>query len=159
TLIRQLIADGDTIDFAARTKFGHFDQTLERLPNQQSVLEFVRSTSQLPEHILRIILGRLRFKQDDVHKTIGVLSGGERVKVALAQLLTADYNLLILDDPPSHLDLAACEALEGLVRDYPYKVLYVTHDRRFVDRTDTHLWVLEKKTVNSYEGSLHAYEK
>ncbi|MFG6120232.1 ribosomal protection-like ABC-F family protein [Thalassobacillus sp. B23F22_16] len=159
TLIRQLIAGGDTIDFAARTKVGHFDQSLEKLPNQQSVLEFVRSTSQLPEHILRIILGRLRFKEDDVHKTIGVLSGGERVKVALARLLTGDYNLLILDEPTNHLDLEAIEALEGLVRDYPGTVLYVTHDRRFVDRTATHLWVLENKTVNSFEGSLHAYEK
>ncbi|SEB20711.1 macrolide transport system ATP-binding/permease protein/pleuromutilin/lincosamide/streptogramin A transport system ATP-binding/permease protein [Thalassobacillus cyri] len=159
TLIQQLLKGGETVDFAAQVKIGHFDQMLKSLPVKETVLQYVQSTSQLPEHLLRIILGRLRFKADDVHKTIGVLSGGERVKVALARLLTGDFNLLILDEPTNHLDLEAIEALEGLVRDYPGTVLYVTHDRRFVDRTTTHLWVLEEQTVHSFEGSLEEYGK
>lgn len=159
TLIQQLLSMDGEIDIPKQVKIGHFEQALEKLPEDKSVLEYVQKDSHLPQHLVRIILGRLRFFEEDVHKRIGVLSGGERVKTALAKLLTGDYNVLILDEPTNHLDLEAISALEGLIRDYPGTALYVTHDRRFVEKTADHLWILDKETVSMFSGSLQEWYK
>ncbi|MFC0521975.1 ribosomal protection-like ABC-F family protein [Pontibacillus salicampi] len=158
TLLHQLLNERQD-NWSAQATIGHFEQTLEALPAEESILQFTQANSTLPQHEIRIILGRLHFKEEEVHKPIGVLSGGERVKAALARLLTGDYNVLVLDEPTNHLDVEAIAALESLVVAYPGTILFVSHDRRFVSKTANHLWMLEKQQVTSYAGSLSSYQE
>ncbi|UFU00450.1 ATP-binding cassette domain-containing protein [Radiobacillus kanasensis] len=158
TLIHQLLSGDPTIDVSNNLKVGHFDQAIENLPLEPSVYEYVSEGSHLPEHVIRAILGRMYFKGDTVYKPIDVLSGGERVKVALAKLLVGDYNLLVLDEPTNHLDIHALQAVEGLINDYPGTVLLVSHDRTFVDQVANCLWILEEQTVLPFQGTLKEYE-
>ncbi|KGX83583.1 ribosomal protection-like ABC-F family protein [Pontibacillus marinus] len=158
TLIKQLLTLGDNIELTKQANIGLFEQELAHLPEDKTILQYVQENSPLPQHVVRIILGRLRFFEEDVHKRIGVLSGGERVKTALARLLTGDYNVLVLDEPTNHLDLEAISALEKLIQDYPGTVLFVSHDRRFVNETADHLWILENHTITSFNGNLTAWQ-
>lgn len=158
TLIKQLLALGDNIELTNQANIGLFKQELAHLPEDKTILQYVQENSLLPQHVVRIILGRLRFFEEDVHKKIGILSGGERVKTALARLLTGEYNVLILDEPTNHLDLEAISALEKLIQDYPGTVLFVSHDRRFVHETADHLWILENRTITSFHGNLTTWQ-
>ncbi|WP_186579236.1 ribosomal protection-like ABC-F family protein [Aquibacillus kalidii] len=158
TLINQLLTDLE-IDRAEQIKVAHFDQALEKLPENETVYAYVSKDSYLPQHIIRIILARLHLHGEAVNKRIGVLSGGERVKIAIAKLLVGDYNLLVLDEPTNHLDLDALKAVEGLIRDYQGTVLFVSHDRKFVQATATNLWILENKILDSFDGTVSEYEE
>ncbi|KGX88110.1 ribosomal protection-like ABC-F family protein [Pontibacillus litoralis] len=159
TLLNQLMTDTQQVDITKQAVIGYFDQTLATLPEEKTILHYVQNKSSLPQHIIRTLLGRLRFPEDDVHKRIGVLSGGERVKVALATLLAREYNVLILDEPTNHLDVEAITALEQLINEYPGTVLLVTHDRRFIEHTADHLWMLKNGTLTTFEGTLHQYDQ
>ncbi|TYR74100.1 ABC-F family ATP-binding cassette domain-containing protein [Rossellomorea vietnamensis] len=159
TLIRQLLEeDSEDIDMSQNVKAGYFEQSLQTLPDSSSVLEFVTEGSTLPQHVIRIILARLRFFEEDVHKPISVLSGGERVKTAIAKLLVGDYNLLVLDEPTNHVDLDTIQALEGLLKDYPGTVLLISHDRKFVENVADKLWEFRDGTISMFDGGLKQLE-
>ncbi|KGP71650.1 ribosomal protection-like ABC-F family protein [Pontibacillus yanchengensis] len=157
TLLHHLLYGNTELEITNQASIGHFDQTLEALPEDKTILEYVQENSALPQHVIRIILGRLRFFDTDVHKKISVLSGGERVKTALARLLTGTYNVLVIDEPTNHLDIEAITSLEGLIHDYPGTILFVTHDRRFIEETADHLWFLEDGSLTTYQGTLTDY--
>ncbi|WP_421378805.1 ribosomal protection-like ABC-F family protein [Bacillus salacetis] len=160
TLIRQLLLEeSEQVDLAKNVKVGYFEQTLENLPESSTILEYVTEGSILPQHIIRIILARLRFYEEDVHKPIHVLSGGERVKTSLAKLLVGDYNLLVLDEPTNHVDLDTLQALESLLKDYPGTVLVISHDRKFVENTADKLWRFQDGIVSMFDGSLKQFEE
>ncbi|RIW35078.1 ABC transporter ATP-binding protein [Bacillus salacetis] len=160
TLIRQLLQeDPEQVDIAQNVKAGYFEQTLENLPENSTILEYVTEGSTLPQHVIRIILARLRFYEEDVHKPIHVLSGGERVKISLAKLLVGDYNLLILDEPTNHVDLDTLQAMEGLLRDYPGTVLVISHDRAFLDNVADKLWRFQDGTITMFDGGLQQSEE
>ncbi|WP_158633947.1 ribosomal protection-like ABC-F family protein [Radiobacillus deserti] len=159
TLINQLLSGDPSIDLSNNIKVGQFDQAIEKLPIEPSIYEYVEEGSHLPEHVIRAILGRMYFKGETVYKPIHVLSGGERVKVALAKLLVGDYNLLVLDEPTNHLDIHALQAVEGLIKDYPGTVLLVSHDRTFVEEVADCLWIVEDETVRTFQGSLQEFEE
>ncbi|MGF2616656.1 ABC-F family ATP-binding cassette domain-containing protein [Rossellomorea vietnamensis] len=159
TLIRQLLEEvSEKIDMSKSVKAGYFEQSLQGLPDSSTILEFVTEGSTIPKHVIRIILARLRFFEEDVHKPISVLSGGERVKTAIAKLLVGDYNLLVLDEPTNHVDLDTLQALEGLLRDYPGTVLLVSHDRRFVENVADKLWRFHDRTISMFDGGLKQLE-
>ncbi|MBM7571417.1 ribosomal protection-like ABC-F family protein [Aquibacillus albus] len=157
TLINELLSSIDTVNISKQAKIGRFEQALETLPVNETIYDYVKKGSEYPQHIIRIILGRLHFSGEDVNKSIGVLSGGERVKLALAKLLVGGYNFLILDEPTNHLDLEALQAVETLMKDYEGTILFVSHDRRFVENTANHLWILKDKTVEMFDGTLLEY--
>ncbi|WP_409250988.1 ribosomal protection-like ABC-F family protein [Bacillus sp. SCS-153A] len=160
TLIRQLLTEGaEEIDRAKNVKVGYFEQTLETLPENSTILEYVSEGSILPQHVIRIILAKLRFFEEDVHKPIHVLSGGERVKTSIAKLLTGDYNLLVLDEPTNHIDLETLQALESLLKDYPGTVLVVSHDRKFVGNVADKIWRFQDGTITMFDGSLKEFEE
>ncbi|MPN11300.1 putative ABC transporter ATP-binding protein YbiT [bioreactor metagenome] len=94
------------------------------------------------------MLARLHFFRDDVYKQAHVLSGGERVKVALAKVLLSDINTLILDEPTNYLDIHATDALESLLKEYEGTVIFVSHDRRLVENVATKVCVIENKKMN-----------
>ena len=97
-------------------------------------MDNVREGSKQSETMIRTVLARLHFRRDDVYKKVKVLSGGERVKVALAKIFVSDSNTLVLDEPTNFLDIEAMEALEKLLIDYEGTLLFVSHDRMFVEK-------------------------
>jgi len=106
---------------------------------------------------VRSVLGSFLFSGDDVEKKIGVLSGGEKARVALARLLVKPANLLVMDEPTNHLDLDSSEALIDALEGYGGTLIFVTHNRSFLDRLATHVWDVRDRRVVPYPGNLAEY--
>ena len=163
TLLR--IAAGETPFDAGERSLGHnvdfafFAQhQLESLDPSLSVLEELARealTEEMPK--LRGLLGALLFTGDDVDKKVAVLSGGEKARVALAKLLLRPANLLILDEPTNHLDIEACEVLEQAFREYEGTVLFVSHDRSFINALATRIVDVEAGHLDSHLGNYDAF--
>ncbi|UOR13267.1 ribosomal protection-like ABC-F family protein [Halobacillus amylolyticus] len=151
TLVNQILKE-DRTKWAPQAKIGYFLQDLTELPADSNIYKYVSDQSPLDESTIRIILARLHFYREDVFKSIDSLSGGERVKVALARLLAGDYNILILDEPTNHLDFEALQSLEKLIEDYPGTILFITHDRRFIEKVADQLWLMKNEKVRMFEG-------
>ena len=107
--------------------------------------------------MIRIVLARLGFYQNDVEKKVKVLSGGERVKVSLAKIFVSDCNTLILDEPTNFLDVYALEALEELLVEYEGTVLIVSHDRSFISSIATKILAFEDNELIFFEGTYEEY--
>ncbi len=133
TLIKSLLTQEDHTFITTDAKIGYFSQEQENLDIQKSVLENVMSTAAVPKHIARAILMNLYMNENDINKKITVLSGGERVKTALAKVLASDCNMLILDEPTNHMDIYTMEGLEALLSSYSGTLLIVSHDRKLVE--------------------------
>ncbi|OIJ22470.1 ABC transporter [Anaerobacillus alkalidiazotrophicus] len=159
TFLRMILEEADGIYVSPSVSLGYFSQMLEVLDVKESILDNVRKTSTQDQTLIRIILARLGFFRDDVFKPVHVLSGGERVKVALGKLFVSDANVLILDEPTNYLDIEAVESLESLLVDYPGTVLFVSHDRRFLENTSTKVFSFQDKRIYSFEGKYEEYVK
>lgn len=144
---------------APKARFGVFRQDLSNIRPERSVLENARRDSVQNENAVRAVLARLLFREDDVHKPAGVLSGGERIKLSLAMLIVSGCNVLLLDEPTNYLDLPSMEAVQQMLREYEGSVLLVSHDRVFVDAVADRLLILEDKAIRTFDGSLSAYEQ
>ena len=136
-----------------QVQIGYYAQGHDLLHWDATVLEeLTRVRPTLGEAAARTLLGRFLFSGDDVFKRVGDLSGGERSRVALAQLTLLPGNLLILDEPTNHLDIGAREALEGVLNEYPGTILFVSHDRFFIDAVADKIWYIEQGRVGSFLG-------
>jgi ATP-binding cassette subfamily F protein 3 len=162
TLLRTIV--GELPPLAGRATLGvgvsvgYYSQIHEELNFEKTVLEEVHRVKPLEKtEQIRTLLGRFLFSNDDVHKRVGDLSGGERSRVALAQLTLKAPNLLILDEPTNHLDIASREALESVLQDFPGTVLFVSHDRYFIDALADTIWMVENGTVTRFEGDYTMY--
>ncbi|MFC7393829.1 Vga family ABC-F type ribosomal protection protein [Scopulibacillus cellulosilyticus] len=159
TLVKKIIHQDDDISISPSMKIGYFSQNLNILDREKSILENVRSTSKQEETFIRTVLARLHFFREDVYKLVGVLSGGERVKVALAKLFVSDINTLIMDEPTNFLDIEAVEALESLLKEYAGTIIFVTHDRRFTQNIATRILTIENKKISLFEGTYDEYKQ
>ena len=159
TLMELIAADAPGIRIAPKAKIGYFRQGLDTIDLTRTVLENVMDTAVQDEKTMRGILARLLIRRDDVHKKAGVLSGGERVKLAFAKLFGSPANLLLLDEPTNFLDLPAIEALQQMIREYEGTVLFVSHDRAFSDGCATRLLRIENRKLLAFEGNLSDWEK
>jgi pleuromutilin/lincosamide/streptogramin A transport system ATP-binding/permease protein len=157
TLVKSLVRPNERVVTAPSVKIGYFSQNIDILDLNRSILDNVRSTSSQGETLIRTVLARLHFFRDDVYKPVRVLSGGERVKVALVKLFVSDVNTLILDEPTNFLDIDAIEALESLLQDYEGTVLFVSHDRRFIERIATRILAFEDGAVHVFDGPYAQY--
>ena len=162
TLLRVLTGEADAdagdVRWGANLNIGYYDQRLDDFDPENTVLEETRGDrSDLKDQVLRDTLGALLFRGDDVHKLMGSLSGGERARVALAELLLDRPNVLLLDEPTNHLDIASREALENALEGFAGTILCVSHDRYFLDKTVKRLLVLEPPKVVSFGGSYSAW--
>src|SRR5207248_1327054 len=142
-----------------RVTMRYYDQHLADLDPDKTVLTELQDAFGLPEETLRTFLGRLRFSGDDAFKMIRSLSGGEKSRVALAKLMLDDAGLLMLDEPTNHLDIPAQEMLEDALNDYQGTILFVSHDRYFIDDVSTHLWVVEDGSVSMHLGNYSDWER
>lgn len=159
TLLKNILCETEGIQTSAAMKLGYFAQNLSVLKEQKTILENVQEGSLQTETLIRIVLAQLLFKNDDVHKPIHVLSGGERVKVALAKLIVGDYNTLILDEPTNFLDTQAIEALEALLMEYEGSILFVSHDRRFMNKVAERLLIIEDQSLKVFEGRYDVFKQ
>src|SRR5690606_4341559 len=113
----------------------------------------------MSEESARTYLGRFLFTGDDVYKRVSSLSGGERSRLALAVLLLERANLLVLDEPTNHLDINARESLEAMLTGFDGTILFVSHDRYFMDKVATKLWVVENGTIVEHLGNYTDYHR
>ena len=160
TTLMELIWSGATgIRLVPKAKIGYFKQNLDTLDLSKTVLENVMETSVQSEKTMRGILARLLIRREDVFKKVSVLSGGERVKLAFAKLFGSPANLLLLDEPTNFLDMPAIEALQQMVEDYEGTVLFVSHDRTFLEECATRILRIEDRKLISFGGNLTEWEK
>ncbi len=138
-------------------RIGYYSQTHSRLDTQRTILDEIRHVSTLSEEGARTFLGRFLFTGDDVFKPIAALSGGERSRVALALLTLQGSNFLVLDEPTNHLDLQSRQFLEEVLSEFEGTLLFVSHDRYFIDRLATKLWVIEDGVLIPYLGNYTDY--
>ena len=163
TLLRTLVGEapalGGRYDYGMNVKVGYYAQAHEQLPAGGTPLTVILGAQPIGEEAARTYLGRFLFTEYDVHKPVGGLSGGERSRLALAVLLLQDANLLILDEPTNHLDIAARESLEELLADFDGTILFVSHDRYFIDRIATRIWAVEDETITQHLGNYTDYQR
>ncbi|WP_027624018.1 ribosomal protection-like ABC-F family protein [Clostridium lundense] len=153
TLIKMILNGEEGIVTSNALKIGYFSQTLNILDESKTILQNVIDNSIYDETFARIILGRLLFKRDDVYKKVSVLSGGEKVKVSLAKIILSDVNTLILDEPTNYLDIYSVEALEKMFSEYNGTILFVSHDRRFINKVANKTMVMENHKISIYDGN------
>lgn len=158
TLVKKIINQEPSILLSPSVKMGYFSQNLTILDVEKSILENVQSSSKQNETLIRTVLARMHFFRDDVYKLVGVLSGGERVKVALTKLFLSDINTLILDEPTNFLDMEAVEALESLLKEYEGSVIFISHDRRFIDNIATRILAIRQQEIELFEGTYQQYK-
>ncbi|WP_126425069.1 ABC-F family ATP-binding cassette domain-containing protein [Brevibacillus marinus] len=158
TLIGQLPALAGKIQYGSNVSIGYYDQEQQELTDHKTVLaELWDQYPQLPEREVRTVLGNFLFSGDDVLKKIGDLSGGERARVSLAKLMLKQANFLIFDEPTNHLDILSKEVLENALFDYPGTILFVSHDRYFLNKMATRVLELSADGVTSYLGNYDYY--
>ncbi|GAA0716878.1 ABC-F type ribosomal protection protein [Clostridium malenominatum] len=157
TLIKMIMNGDDSIKIAQGAKIGYFSQDMSILEESLSIIENVMGSSIYDETFARILLAGLLFKREDIYKKISVLSGGERVKVSFAKMLLQDINLLILDEPTNYMDINSLEVVENLLRDYDRTLLFVSHDRRFVDSVANHIMTIENYKIKIFRGNYKEY--
>ncbi len=158
-LMGELRPSKGRVKMGPRVTLRYYDQHLADLDPNKTVLAELQDAFGLPEETLRTFLGRLLFSGDDAFKLIRSLSGGEKSRVALAKLMLDDAGLLLLDEPTNHLDIPAQEMLEDALNDYQGTIVFVSHDRYFIDDVATHLWVVADGTVSMSLGNYSDYER
>ena len=163
TLIRLLT--GVEVPTAGTVKLGHnvvseyFAQDQYKVldPEARILDDIGRAAVRVPESELRSLLGCFLFSGDDVFKRLGVLSGGERNRYALARILVSPSNFLLLDEPTNHLDMRAKDVLLDALAAFSGTVVFVSHDRYFIDRLATRVLEVENGTITAYEGNYEDY--
>jgi ATP-binding cassette subfamily F protein 3 len=146
------------IRLGAQVKLGYYTQEQEDLHPNKTVLVEVWDTFPKLEHArVRTVLGNFLFSGDDVLKPVSSLSGGERSRVALAKLMLLQANFMLLDEPTNHLDLLSKEMLEVALDDYPGTLLFISHDRYFINRVATRIIELNAAGLHSYLGNYDDY--
>ena len=144
--------------FGANVEVGYYDQTQSKLTPSNTVLDELWNEFKLtPEVEIRNRLGAFLFTGDDVKKSVGMLSGGERARLLLAKLSMENNNFLILDEPTNHLDIDSKEVLENALIDFDGTLLFVSHDRYFINRVATHVLELSENGSILYLGDYDYY--
>ena len=147
------------VRFGASVQVGYLAQAQAGLDPEETVLDAILDVQNLPLSQARNFLGQFLFAGDDVFRTIGTLSGGQRSRVALARLTLQGANFLLLDEPTNHLDLDTQEILEEVLKQFPGTVLLVTHDRWLVQSVATHIWRVDGDELRVYKGNYDEYLK
>ncbi len=159
TLIGELSPDAGSVRLGTNVKIAYYDQQLASVDPNLDAVEAIRppGNPDMTPGTLRSILARFGIRGDQAFQTVGSMSGGERSKVALARIAAMDVNVLILDEPTNHLDLWARDSLEETLKTYEGTLLFVSHDRYFLDRVATSVIVLEGGNWKYYEGNYSDY--
>lgn len=159
TLVRMIVNGDPAINRAMSAKVGYFSQDISILEDNMTLLQNVMKDSLYDETFVRTLLARLLFKREDLIKDISLLSGGEKVKAALAKIIVSDFNVLVLDEPTNYLDIYSMEAVEEALLNYAGTVVFVSHDRRFVSNVADNIISIENHRMECFEGTLEEYKE
>ncbi len=158
TLLGELLPIGGDIQWGQHIQLGYYDQEQTTLSLHKSVLEQVWDEHpHLTNTEIRTALARFLFRENDIQKTVSALSGGERSRLNLCRLMLEQANTLLLDEPTNHLDLLSKEVLEDALSDYDGTLIFISHDRYFIDATATHIAVLSESGIRFYIGNYSDY--
>ena len=158
TVVKDLSALGGDIRYGTNVQIGYYDQEQAKLNSNKTVLaELWDEWPLMNEKDIRTVLGNFLFSGDDVAKPVNSLSGGEKARLALAKLMMQKCNFLVLDEPTNHLDLDSKEVLENALIDYPGTLLFVSHDRYFINRIATKVVELSQGGAFEYLGDYDYY--
>jgi ATP-binding cassette subfamily F protein 3 len=162
TLLKVLMgtepATAGVVKWGANLSIAYYDQRLDMLNPKHTLMESIQEGRAVSDKSAREVLALMLFRTDDLPKTIDLLSGGEKARVRLAQLLIERPNVLVLDEPTNHLDIASREALENTLSEFEGTVLSVSHDRYFLDRTTERLWILTPGgEMTDFDGNYSAW--
>ena len=163
TLLKMLLGedlpDSGLIKWGANIKFAYLPQQVEFQDPNATILETVCLALNLTDGSARNRLGTFHFRGDDVFKTVSVLSGGEKSRLKLCILLYQEINMLILDEPTNHLDIASREWMEGLLEGFEGTMIFVSHDRYFIDRFATGIWQMKDAEITCFHGTYAQYRR
>ncbi len=159
-IINKLIPkNSGTVSLGSRVQIGYYDQEHQVLNMSNTIFQEISDAyPDMSNTRIRNVLAAFLFTGDDVFKQISTLSGGEKGRVSLAKLMLSTANFLILDEPTNHLDIVSKEVLENAIRNYTGTVLYVSHDRYFINQTATRILELKDKALYNYIGNYDYYE-
>ncbi|NKE08108.1 ABC-F family ATP-binding cassette domain-containing protein [Mesobacillus selenatarsenatis] len=158
TIVEKLPSIKGNIQYGSNVSIGYYDQEQAELSSNKKVLNELWDEYPLKsEKEIRTVLGNFLFSGDDVLKIVSTLSGGEKARLALAKLMLQNSNFLILDEPTNHLDLDSKEVLENALIDYPGTILFVSHDRYFINRIATKVLELDRGGATEYLGDYDYY--
>ena len=156
-LLGETLADHGKIKFGPTVKTAYLPQIIHFDHPERTLYDTMLYEKNCTPQVARDRLGAFLFQGEDVFKTVSTLSGGEQSRLRLCMLMDEKINLLILDEPTNHLDIASREWIESAVEDYEGTLLFVSHDRYFVDRFATRVWVLEDGTIRDYRCGYEKY--
>lgn len=160
TIVGKIPALSGEYRFGANVQIGYFDQQMAMYTSNKTVLDdFWDEYPNLTETEARNALGAFLFSGDDVFKNVNMLSGGEKVRLALCKILKTRPNVLVLDEPTNHMDIVGKETLESMLKDYKGTLIFVSHDRYFVKKVATQLLVFEDGTTNLYQFGYEQYQE
>lgn len=159
TLLGLIAQEYAGIQCSPQARLGFLNQDLSTLLPQHTVLENARLRAVQREDVVRTVLNRMLLPKTCWDKQAGLLSGGEKMKLCLCQLILSDCNVLVLDEPTNYLDLPSLRALERMLGEYPGTVLLVSHDQAFVRHTATRLLFLQEGRAQVFNGTLDAWEE
>lgn len=160
TIVGKIPALSGEYRFGTNVQIGYFDQQMAMYTSNKTVLDdFWDEYPNLTETEARNALGAFLFSGDDVFKNVNMLSGGEKVRLALCKILKTRPNVLVLDEPTNHMDIVGKETLESMLKDYKGTLIFVTHDRYFVKKVATQLLVFEDGTTNLYPFGYEQYQE
>lgn len=158
TILNKILAVSGSVKFGANLDVGYYDQEQQQLHADKTVLEEVWDDHpEVPEKDIRSLLGSFLFVGDDVYKVVHELSGGEKARLELTKLSFQPINFLILDEPTNHLDIDSREVLESAINEFPGTVLFVSHDRYFINQVATDILDMRKDGIKHYEGDYDDY--
>ncbi len=157
TIMGEITPSGGMVELGSNVQVGYYAQAHEGLNFTNTVLEEILWAEPMSEGAARNFLGRFLFSGDDVYKKVPDLSGGERSRLALAKLTLTKANFLILDEPTNHLDINAREALEEVLSEYKGTLLFVSHDRYFIDTLATQVWEIGNGSLSVHLGNYTDY--
>lgn len=160
TIVGKIPALSGEYRFGTNVQIGYFDQQMAMYTSNKTVLDdFWDEYPNLTETEARNALGAFLFSGEDVFKNVNMLSGGEKVRLALCKILKTRPNVLVLDEPTNHMDIVGKETLESMLKDYKGTLIFVSHDRYFVKKVATQLLVFEDGMTNLYQFGYEQYQE
>lgn len=160
TIVGKIPALSGEYRFGTNVQIGYFDQQMAMYTSNKTVLDdFWDEYPNLTETEARNALGAFLFSGEDVFKNVNMLSGGEKVRLALCKILKTRPNVLVLDEPTNHMDIVGKETLESMLKDYKGTLIFVSHDRYFVKKVAAQLLVFEDGTTNLYQFGYEQYQE
>lgn len=158
TLINEIISNSNpSIVVGSNQKIAYLSQIIEFVDKKQSLLEYFISETGLEEVIARSVLHNFQFFKKDVLKRVGILSGGEKLRLKLAILLQKEINLLILDEPTNHIDIETREVLEDTLSKFKGTLIFVSHDRYFINKLANKIMEFYNHKLYTFQGNYDDY--